>query len=155
MIEIQKVLACVSVDSINPCIKTSRSKYLSALELMPRDKRSRGSHGLFFLDGPHSGINVFIFEFLDCLPMRFEVDGKPVFRVIGLMNAFVRSRDLFIVGFKHRIFKKETECGHLGDHHPSGAVHLTSKVGVVLAAARKRSLPGQLRWAVFRFALRE
>lgn len=86
------------------------------------------SHGLFFLDGPHSRINVFIFEFLNHLPMSFKVDRVPIFRVIGLMYTFVRNRDLSVVGLEHRVFEEEAERGHLGDRHPSGAVHLIAKV---------------------------
>lgn len=83
------------------------------------------SHGLFFFNGPHTRMNVFTFEFLNHLLMRFKVYGVSVFLVIGLVDTFVRSRDPSVVGLKYRVLEEETQGRHLGDHHSSGAVHLT------------------------------
>ena len=122
-------MARVSIDGLNPRVKTSRKPMLLALQLREKRKDSGVSHGLFFLDGSHSRINVVIFEFLDFLLMNFEVDGLSVFWVVGVANSFICGRDLSVVCLEHGVFKEETKCGHPGDHHPSGAVHLPSKAG--------------------------
>lgn len=88
-----------------------------------------GSHSVFALNGSHMRMNVFIFEFLDGPPMNFKVDKLAVFRVAEVVNAFVGGCDLSVVGFKDRVFEEETKSGHLWDHHPSGTVHLISKLG--------------------------
>ena len=128
MIEVQKVLTCVSVNSVDPRIKTSREN--SCQRSTPRWEILSDSHSLFFFNGPHSQANVFVFEFLNDLPVSLKVDGVPVFRVIWLANTFVRSSDPSVVGFEYRVFKEESECRHLRDHYPSMAVELVSEVGV-------------------------
>lgn len=61
--------------------------------------------------------------------MNSKVDRVAVVRVIGVVHAFAGGCDLSVVSFKDRVFEEETKCRHLWDHHPSGAVHLISKVG--------------------------
>lgn len=93
-------------------------------------KELAGLHGLFVFNGSHPCINAFVFEFLDYFPMNFEVDGFPALWVGWVVDPFVGGYDLPVVGLEDRIFEEEAECGHLGDYHLPGAIHLISKVGV-------------------------
>ena len=129
MVEVQKILTCVSIDGTNPCVEAVRERVELTSKASGFDQQV-DSHGLFVLDGPHPRINVLVFEFGDGLPMNFKVDGLPVLRVIGVVNPFVGCSDPPVVGLKDRVFEEKTQCGYLGNHHTSGAVHLVSEVGV-------------------------
>ena len=61
--------------------------------------------------------------------MNFEVDELPVFRIVAVVDPLVCGQDLSVIGLKDRVFEKKAECGHLGDHHPPGAVHLIARAG--------------------------
>ena len=58
--------------------------------------------------------------------MRLKINGPPMFRIVGVVDPFIRGLDFPVVGLKYRVFKEKTKRGHLGDHHPSWPVHLIS-----------------------------
>lgn len=104
-----------------------KADHISATALSAEDTFC-DPHGPFFLNGPHSCVDVIVFEFFDFFPVNLKVNRLPMFGVVGVANSFVCNRDPLVVGLEHRVFKEKTQCRHLGDHHSSGTVHLTSEV---------------------------